>query len=293
MCINMQINFKIHRSTHPDDFASAHTVQDAICKLLPEFAQRMKMRNILTTIHEDMTYFATIPLDICDIIRDFVPDLRQSYDESTLQRIKAQYDTFITKFGSDNPIKNPFKSDTLSWQKIIRDYPQFSDLQYDAITYFYAKATPALTYECDEVTFYPDSAYYYYGKNRYITHEQDKQLNNTRYPLYYVNNDYGSYLLPCGLIMYNIIDDNPEYGYKKFLADLASNPNLVYVQKVDYFLFNVETGEYVKIIMGLPLNKSLLIDDYGTILPYSKGFRKAVSFSNADIGNAAFYLDKS
>lgn len=77
------------------------TAAQAIDFLMPQFPERDLIRKITHEIAKDnQSYFATIPMDITNIILDMLPDLRHRYSADAFDSVRQELDRFLAKYGT-------------------------------------------------------------------------------------------------------------------------------------------------------------------------------------------------
>lgn len=97
---------------YPKGSCEQTTIVDAIHQLKPEFAIRSAQIDIIA---QPFGYFSTIPRDIHEIIKSFVPDLRQSYCDQ-IEFINQQYKQFLSDYGSDQT--DEIGEPAIDWDKL-------------------------------------------------------------------------------------------------------------------------------------------------------------------------------
>lgn len=219
------------------------TAAQAIDFLMPQLPQRARIREMLLKMNKCRSYFATISMDITNIILTLVPGLRHRHTESAFDDTRVALDQFVKKYATEHTCA--FSDwEVLSKKRLGVDFQHV-----------------AWEYESTRVKFVRGCLHFqdastikeYVANNVFIILISDEgfvvdQYSKSIHPCPQFFNDYPFtpvyHGLPCGLI---IIEP---YGY-----DYWKNPSIT----------NIHTGQSVIIYDSYQLYKKQIMDDFGNV----------------------------
>lgn len=244
------------------------TFSQAMNLLSPHFVVRDELRQVLkdfATIPSNEstppTYFATIPRDICNIILDFVPNLRQIHPEDPFEHIKSDYQVFVDKY--IKPYADP-RYDMANFGKLRQDFPiMFENSEIETEIGCFVKNMSSGLHICNPI----DHARYA-GNDTWVADisQQDRLFGNKNMKfLQFTDFDSGLaeiYILPSGLIFISTIKIH--YDYTDPDADIDDDylPNSSI--RHDY-LVDLANNRAIHITMDINRIPMSIMDDFGKL----------------------------
>lgn len=233
------------------------SLADAVLTLKPTFGTRLVIRDVLQELFREHSYFATIPRDICNIISDFVPDLRQTYTDKHFSDAASVYQEFVHKYNIKRDKTDPQRIAKLQHpEKFLLDFPGHENILYDILR---VKCIREQVVVFDNIEY---TRILYVGNNTRLMRNgimdywYADNLELTQFNKICQGKNINICILPCQLVMIQVAEfaglandfRKPEI-YKNYVADL----NCDHIIKIsDNLIWCVN-----------------LIDDFGKIFPVS------------------------
>lgn len=174
-------------------------LEQAVLKLRPKFADRLKLRKKLRKLTKQLSYFATIPMDITNIILELLPDLRHKHSPEVISAITDQFDKFAAnylKFTSDNNLLIIRGFICLKTAKFKQDHPDMY-IGHDELILKNIKG---------KLTKYPYGYinFSFIGNDRFWSDISGNLVDLQKNPAGFMRtkfpNHIATHFLPCGLI---------------------------------------------------------------------------------------------
>lgn len=245
----------------------------AINHFRPEFGIRDQLRDACKKAANENTYFATIPKDICDIILEMVPDLRQTYTQEQFANARAIYDQFLQQYGSDDINPDPNCVQNLNRSKIMEGFnPDPELITGSNIIHFKMQHNNQIVVSLK---------YSFQLPTRIITHDANiPYTNKSNHEKYLTYSSYPRWILPCGLVLVlhrpiTCPDENCKCDAINIKQYLLINPeNITEVNQ------QLSSDQYIEIFDIDALDGGLLFDDFGnTINPRPHLYHGCIDFS--------------